>query len=119
MKTQITHLRHSVRARLNSPRNLVLESKHGGGRRHNMQDNWGKTVLLGDTLQTVPQIVKDGGEVYPYGGITRVSLVNDNNEVVAFGEAKCCLDDLFCKRKGIEIALGRAKKNLTLANKPL
>lgn len=117
MKTQITHLRHSVKARGDSPCKIVLD----GGKWRNTAKGFGvsKAVILHNALQTVPQIVKSGGEVYPYGGVTRVNLIDDNGAVVAFGEAKCCLDDLFCKKKGIQIALGRAEKNLTLANKTL
>jgi hypothetical protein len=51
-------------------------------------------------------------EIFPRGGRTIVTLVDEWGEAVARGEARCSDLDNFCRRRGREIALGRAMKKL-------
>jgi len=77
-------------------------------------------ILEGGTLAPM-RVAKIGGlRIEPHGGETRVEILSAAGEtavsrILATGEARCSKRDNFCKRMGMQIALGRALKNLEAA----
>lgn len=57
-------------------------------------------------------IDQDTEEILAYGGSTLVRIVDGEGEVVALAYAECSPVDRFEKKRGIDIALGRAVKQL-------
>ena len=103
----IVHLRHSfIQVK---PRHII--GTFGALSRDRFHSNTNSFDIVSDELHTANQINKVGGKVYHNGGLTRVVVEIDGKQSI--GESQCNLSDRFNRRKGIAIALGRAKKNLT------
>lgn len=65
----------------------------------------------GYKVRVCHQREKNGEELSPWGGITKVEITTPEGNNIA-GEAKCSSKDNYNKKIGIQIALGRAFKNV-------
>lgn len=63
-----------------------------------------------DDIQRIGGIEK---RITPKGGSTRIQITTPNKELTEEGFSECSNQDLFNRRTGISIALGRAIKELT------
>lgn len=63
----------------------------------------------GIRMLTLRELRDRGLEPQPTGGITEVVILRDGREV-ATGEATCSLLDVFSRKRGLAIAVGRAEK---------
>lgn len=61
-------------------------------------------------LLTAHEARKRGGEVDGCGGLTRVFVSSPDGRALSAGEAACSLLDVFSRKRGLEIAVGRALK---------
>lgn len=110
MKTEIEHLRYAILAKA-TPNKVIVKTVEGN-RGVLPSDYFTEAVIVSNGLAHVSQIKSLGMEIYPFGGKTVVTLTDENGNK-AVGESYCYINEIFSRKKGIEIAMGRAKKKLT------
>lgn len=93
---------HKVK-RISHARNYVVANKKTG--KHEKQ-----ITLTGGQARVVKESLPDTHSLLlmPFGGRTRVSLVNKEGKIV-YGEGRCINTDRFCKRTGREFAILNAR----------
>lgn len=58
-------------------------------------------------------------ELYPKGGITIVSITDNDGNLLSQGKATCRMDENFNRHRALQIALGRATKKFHAAHQTL
>lgn len=80
------------------------------------QSGYKVRVLHTRKFKTIQKLDGACNEVLPRGGCTKIELTTPNKTITVFGESICSNEDLFNRKVGNSIALGRALKQLEELN---
>lgn len=80
--------------------------------RHLRQTGYKVRVLHTRNFKDVQKIEGIHQELVPKGGYTKIEVTTPDNTITVTGESFCSNEELFDRKKGNSIALGRALKQL-------